>query len=190
MKDIFFHDRGKQILLTLSSGDKYVSEIASDVGATYAHTFNLIKVMAKQGIVTTNKRGRTKYVKLTLKGTELSAALAQFIDMINTPAAKFKKREKTRTKTKKKTVQAKTVEMAETATNRRLGSYADAMEGLLIKLKSEESPSELAKYARVIGRYRALVAKQRPRDQHGKNLKQEAIALVEELSAALELRRS
>lgn len=189
MKDIFFHDRGKQILLTLNSGDKYVSEIASDVGATYAHTFNLIKVMAKQGIVTTNKRGRTKYVKLTPKGTELSAALAQFIDTINTPASKFK-REKTRTKTKKKIVQAKTVEMAETATNRRLGSYADAMEGLLIKLKSEESPSELAKYARVIGRYRALVAKQRPRDQHGKNLKQEAIALVEELSIALESRRS
>lgn len=186
MKDIFFYERGKQVLLTLSEGDKYVSEISSDIGATYAHTFNLIKFMEKQGIVAANKKGRTKYVKLTPKGIELASVLAQFLDLLESPLSKFKKNGKSGTRIKKKSQKSKTVEMAETPTNIRLRSYIDAIQELLTELRSKKKTSKLAKYARLNGRYRALVSKQRPRDQQGKNLKNEALDLIAELSDLLE----
>ncbi|MEE9595010.1 MAG: hypothetical protein V3V92_06385, partial [Candidatus Hydrothermarchaeales archaeon] len=57
---------------------------------------------------------------------------------------------------------------------------------LLTELRSKKKTSKLAKYARLNGRYRALVNKQRPRDQQGKNLKNEALDLITELSDLLE----
>ncbi len=186
MKDIFFHERGKQILLELSDGDKYVSEVSNSIGATYAHTFNLINDMETQGIVVSNKKGRTKYVTLTPKGGELAVVLEQFMNLLNAPASKFKKNGKSRTRKKKKPSKSKAVEMAETPTNKRLFTYIESLQKLLNEVKSKKKIPKIAKYARLNGRYRSLVSKQRPRDQKGKDLKNEAIGLVEELSDVLE----
>lgn len=187
MEDIFFHERGKQILLSLSKGEKYVSEISSEIGATYAHTFNLIKTMKRHGIVTANKQGRTKYVKLTKKGTELATALTQFLDVINAPASKFRRRGKPRTKPKKKTMAKKTAKMTGTATNRKLASYIDGMNSLRKELKGKRKHSNLGKYSRLIGRYKFLVTRQRPRDPYGKSLKAQALGALGELKAMLRI---
>ncbi len=184
MKDIFFHERGKQVLLSLCKGDKYISEIASEIGATYAHTFNLLKVMQKRRIVSANKKGRTKYVKLTPKGAELALALSQFLEVINAPASKYKRRGKPRTAAKKRAQMA--VASTETTTNQRLRSYVKSINAQLTKFKSQQKSSKSGKNARLIGRYRFLVTRQRPRDKEGKDLKAEAMELVGKLSVLFE----
>lgn len=177
-------------MLALRKGDKYVSEIAKELGATYAHTFNLVKGMERLEIVRTEKKGRIKYVKLTQKGIELSSILVQFLELLVVPASKFKRKEKAGIKTKRKIIESEPTRMAKTITNMRLQSYIEAMQILHIKLKSERRRKKLPNYARVIGRYRALIMKQRPRDQDGKNLKAKAIALVDELSSELKGKKS
>jgi len=175
MKDIFFHEKSKRLLLDLtSSGKKNVSEIAKDIDCTYAHTFNLVKAMERQGILRSKKDGRVKLVSLTGHGKELASMMrdieALLEGRIKAPA------KKTRTKRKR----------ASSASSNRLQSYASSIEELFKGAKGKRiSAKERAKMARLAGRYRALVHKLRPKDRESRDLKSRSLARIDEISSLL-----
>jgi DNA-binding MarR family transcriptional regulator len=168
MNNIFLKEKGKGILLSLARRDQqYVSEIALDIRGTYAHTFNLLRKMEDLGIISTVKEGRTKYVKLTSKGERLAALLQEFDAVL-----KEKKAGKKVIKT--------------TPSHEKLRNYQNSLSSMLREVKSKKlRPKERAKKARVLGRYRSLALKLRPRDKLGKELKTEVNSLIQNIDEVL-----
>ncbi len=168
MNDIFFHKKGKLVLLSLDKhNNQYVSEIAESIDATYAHTFNLLKEMEGLGIIKSVKEGRRKYIKLTPRGKRLAKLV---LDFDKTLKKKVKIVESTRT----------------TPTHEKLERYNDSLTSIFDDVKSKKlKPKEVAKYSRVLGRYRSLILKLRPRDKAGKGLKSDALSLIEKIDSML-----
>jgi DNA-binding MarR family transcriptional regulator len=168
MGDIFFHKKGKMILLSLDKRDNQnVTEIAGSIEGTYAHTFNLLKEMERLGIIKSVKEGRTKYVKLTPKGKRLGKIV---LDFENTVKKKGKKTDSTRT----------------TPTHEKLEKYKDSLESISSEVKSKKlRKKDIGKYLRVLGRYRSLVQKLRPKDKTGKKLKSDALSLIKKIDSML-----
>jgi predicted transcriptional regulator len=168
MDDIFFHKKGKQILLTLNKkAIQNITEIANATSGTYAHTFNLLREMEGLGIVKSTKEGRTKYIKLTPKGKRLAKVVMDF--------------EKTLKRKGKKTAPAGT-----TPTHGKLERYIDSLESVLSGLKGKKlTKKDVGKHSRLLGRYRSLVLKLKPRDGGGKKLKSDALALIEKIDSVL-----
>ena len=169
MKNIFFREKGKRILLALANSEKQcLSELTNNIKSTYAHTFNLVKEMEDLGIVSTAKEGRTKYVVLTEKGRKLAGLTQDFLTVLGS------KRKKT----------SKKVRI--TPTSKKLSEYESSLTSILKKMKSRKLDSkQLAKYARIAGRYKALNSKLRPRDKLGKELKAEVNLLLKEIDLIL-----
>lgn len=167
MKDIFFQERSKQILLSLASANRqHISQIASDIKGTYAHTFNLVKEMESSKIVKSNKKGRTRYVALTEKGKKLSNLLQDFSTVLES--------KRTREYASK------------TPANEKLLKYATSLRSILEIVKSKKiGPNQAAKYARLAGRYKALNSRHRPKNKAGKKMKEEAASLLREIELAL-----
>ncbi len=156
------------ILLSLDRRDnQYISEIAGSIEGTYAHTFNLLKEMENLKIIASVKKGRTKYIKLTPKGKRL-AKIA--LDFETTLKKGVKSGETTRT----------------TPTHEKLERYKTSLTAIVSDAKSKKlKQKEVAKYSRILGRYRSLILKLRPRDKAGKDLKSDALALVGEIESVL-----
>ncbi len=176
MQDIFFQEKSKLILLALINREKYVSEIAAEVNSTYAHTFNLLRTMEGSGIVTAKKDGRTKYVRLTPRGSKLADALLKFDEVLTSGA-------------RRTPAKPKTPAPALTHTSEKLQRYADS----LLKLIKELDPlpkGNLGKYARLMGRYRSLTLKLRPKDTAGKRRKKEVLKLLDEIKNRLDKART
>ncbi len=57
----------------------YASTLAKSVDCTYSHVVKILQDMEEAGLVTFEKTGRLKYLKLTKKGEEI----AKHIDAIN-----------------------------------------------------------------------------------------------------------
>jgi DNA-binding MarR family transcriptional regulator len=168
MGDIFFHKKGKSILLSINKRENQnITEIAREIEGTYAHTFNLLKEMERLGIVKSTKKGRTKYVKMTPKGKKLAKIVIEF--------------ENTLEKKGKKALSTST-----TPTHEKLEKYKSSLEEITGKMKNKKpGKKERGSYSRVIGRYRSLVQKQRPRDKAGKKLKSDALELIEKIDSSL-----
>lgn len=166
MKDIFFQERSKQILLSLASANRqHISQIASDIEGTYAHTFNLVKEMEGSKIVKSNKKGRTRYVALTEKGKKLAGLLQDFSATL--------KRRRIKNMNKK------------TPTDEKLRKYAASLNSVLERIKSKKiGPKQAAKYSRLAGRFKALNSRLRPKNREGKKLKKEVALLIQEIELA------
>jgi DNA-binding MarR family transcriptional regulator len=178
MHDIFFQEKSKLILLALMDKEKYISEIATEVKSTYAHTFNLLRTMEDNGIVKAKKDGRTKYVRLTPRGSKLAEVLMKFESILTsklrrTPAKK--KRDK------------KNPPRALTPTAEKLQRYSDSLSALIKELDSRSRRKNLGKYARLTGRYRSLTSKLRPKDKAGKKMKREVLQLLDEIKSRLDM---
>jgi DNA-binding MarR family transcriptional regulator len=178
MHDIFFQEKSKLILLALMDKEKYISEIATEVKSTYAHTFNLLRTMEDNGIVKAKKDGRTKYVRLTPRGSKLAEVLMKF-ESILTPKLR-------RTPAKKKRNE-KTHPRALTPTAEKLQRYSDSLSALIKELDSRSRRKNLGKYARLTGRYRSLTSKLRPKDKAGKKMKREVLQLLDEIKSRLDM---
>jgi predicted transcriptional regulator len=174
MDDIFFHKKGKMILLSLNKRDgQNVTEISSSVEGTYAHIFNLLKEMERLGIIKTVKEGRTKYVKLTPRGKRLAKIT---LDFENTLKGKVKKRKSTRTKAPHENFVEKYM----------LEKYKDVLESVASDVKSKKlKKGDVGKYSRILGRYKSLVQRLRPKDEAGKGLKSDALSLIEKIDSML-----
>ena len=174
MDDIFFHKKGKMILLTLKRHESQnITEIAKAVDSTYAHTFNLLKEMERLKIIKTAKKGRAKYVKLTAKGKRLAKLV---LDFENTLKDRGKITKPTRTKQTHENFVEKYM----------LEKYKDVLESIAGEVKSKKpGKGGAGKYLRVLGRYKSLVRRLRPRDKAGKKLKAEAMSLIKDIDSML-----
>ncbi|MDI6820321.1 MAG: hypothetical protein QMC89_05405 [Candidatus Hodarchaeaceae archaeon] len=56
--------------------------IAKEIDSTYAHTLKVLSNLKKRGLVSFERRGRVKQVKLTELGERAAEILAHFIDTV------------------------------------------------------------------------------------------------------------
>ena len=79
--DVFIREKPAMMLVTLlnSTNEVYASTLAKSVDCTYSHVVKILQEMEDAGLVSFEKTGRLKYLKLTKKGEEI----AKHIDAIN-----------------------------------------------------------------------------------------------------------
>ncbi|HUS50415.1 MAG TPA: winged helix DNA-binding protein [Candidatus Paceibacterota bacterium] len=78
--DIFFRRKPALMLTALKKISKirYGSLLAKEVDCTYSHAVKILQTLEKLGLVTFEKKGRIKLIKLTKKGQDI----AEHIDAI------------------------------------------------------------------------------------------------------------
>jgi DNA-binding MarR family transcriptional regulator len=71
---LFLNTKAVRALVTLSDKKKvwYASMVAKEADVTYAHLIKLLDAFADAGLVTFEKQGRVKIIRLTDKGEELA----------------------------------------------------------------------------------------------------------------------
>lgn len=81
MKNLLLRPKPCAILTLLKDGTQewYPSKLAKNAGASYVYTTNLLSKFEKEGIVVFERKGKTKTVKLTEKGTSLSSSIEELI---------------------------------------------------------------------------------------------------------------
>lgn len=73
----------KSLLLLKETNEPiYVSMIAKEIDSTYAHTLKVLSNLKKRGLVSFERKGRVKQVKLTELGKGAAGILANFIDIV------------------------------------------------------------------------------------------------------------
>ena len=72
--DVFFRKKPALMLVALKRSVKarYGSILAKEVDCTYSHAVKILQGLEKLGLVTFEKKGRIKLIKLTKKGQEIS----------------------------------------------------------------------------------------------------------------------
>jgi len=87
MKDVFLRSKPCRMLVILKeSGPKHISEIARASSATYVHTTKLVRELEKEGIVTIEKNGKKRMVKLTDEGTKIAGLMADLMAVFENKA--------------------------------------------------------------------------------------------------------
>ena len=78
--DIFFRRKSALMLVALKKMSKarYGSLLAKEVDCTYSHAVKILQTLEELGLVSFEKKGRIKLIKLTKKGE----VVAGFIDSI------------------------------------------------------------------------------------------------------------
>ena len=79
--DVFIREKPAMMLVHLlnSNAEVYASTLAKAVDCTYSHVVKILQEMEDAGLVSFEKTGRLKILKLTKKGEEI----AKHIDAIN-----------------------------------------------------------------------------------------------------------
>ena len=73
IEKIFLHNKPVQMLISLKSEkSKYTTQVSKDVDCTYSHTVKILDMFKKLGLVSFNKKGRIKNIKLTEDGEEIA----------------------------------------------------------------------------------------------------------------------
>jgi len=72
--DVFFRKKPSMVLVSLKNNirNRYGSILAKEVDCTYSHTVKILQEMEKSGLVTFEKQGRIKTIKLTEKGGKVA----------------------------------------------------------------------------------------------------------------------
>ncbi len=72
--DIFFRRKPALMLVALKkiSKARYGSVLAKEVDCTYSHAVKILQTLEELGLVTFEKQGRIKIIKLTKKGYEIA----------------------------------------------------------------------------------------------------------------------
>ncbi len=72
--DLFFRRKPAMMLIALRkvSRAKYGSQLAKDVDCTYSHAVKILQTLEEMGLVSFEKKGRIKIIKLTPKGTKVA----------------------------------------------------------------------------------------------------------------------
>jgi len=72
--DIFFRRKPALMLIALKrlSKARYGSILAKEVDCTYSHAVKILQTLEKLSLVTFEKQGRIKLIKLTKKGHEVA----------------------------------------------------------------------------------------------------------------------
>ncbi len=75
-------EKPADIVLVLRRGETYPSLVAKEVGTTFAHAFNVLSRLEEMGVVTSEERGRIRWVKLTERGEELATLLEKLRGLV------------------------------------------------------------------------------------------------------------
>ncbi len=72
--DLFFRRKPAMMLIALKkvSRAKYGSQLAKEVDCTYSHAVKILQTLEEIELVSFEKKGRIKIIKLTKKGTEVA----------------------------------------------------------------------------------------------------------------------
>ena len=72
--DIFFRRKPAMMLMALKkiSRVRYGSMLAKEVDCTYSHAVKILQILEELGLVSFDKKGRIKMIKLTKKGEEVA----------------------------------------------------------------------------------------------------------------------
>ncbi|MBU3956432.1 hypothetical protein KJ633_08215 [bacterium] len=74
-ESLFLHEKPVKMLISLKNERaKYTTQVSKDVDCTYSHTVKVLNMFKKMGLVSFDKKGRIKHVKLTRDGDELALA--------------------------------------------------------------------------------------------------------------------
>jgi len=72
---LFLRPKPVKMLVELRSGPKYATLLAREVNITYSHTVKLLDTFNDIGLISFEKKGRIKIIKLTDLGEDISHAL-------------------------------------------------------------------------------------------------------------------
>jgi predicted transcriptional regulator len=72
--DLFFRRKPAMMLIALRkvSRAKYGSQLAKEVDCTYSHAVKILQTLEELGLVSFEKKGRIKIIKLTKKGGDVA----------------------------------------------------------------------------------------------------------------------
>lgn len=105
-ESLFLHEKPVKMLISLKNDRaKYTTQVSKDVDCTYSHTVKVLNMFKKMGLVSFDKKGRIKHVKLTRDGDELALAFEGIMKNFTRLAGQVKeeilKKEKKEKKPKK-----------------------------------------------------------------------------------------
>jgi len=85
LEDMFLRDKPSKILLDLNNakGKIYATILSKDANCTYSHTIKILNLFRKMNLVTFEKKGRIKIVKLTDAGWEIAHNLDTIARKLN-----------------------------------------------------------------------------------------------------------
>ncbi|MAG07559.1 hypothetical protein CMI46_01980 [Candidatus Pacearchaeota archaeon] len=83
--DIFFRRKPALMMIALRklSRVRYGSILAKEVDCTYSHAVKILQTLEELGLVTFEKKGRIKLIKLTKKGMEVADSISQIKDLVS-----------------------------------------------------------------------------------------------------------
>lgn len=136
---LFLQEKPVKILLLLKEEKEpiYVSMIAKGIDGTYAHTLRVLSHLEKCGMVSFEKKGRIKQVKISEFGIKAAEALTNFIDIVKMSSIDAKTEDLRRKKIEGRGAD----EIDKALVSKRLASYKREVERL-----SEKNPA-LKQYA-------------------------------------------
>ena len=82
--DIFFRRKPALMLVSLKRSNRmrYGSVLAKEVDCTYSHAVKILQTLEKLKLVSFEKKGRIKLIKLTKKGHEIADAIEDIHKLI------------------------------------------------------------------------------------------------------------
>ncbi len=85
---LLFKEKQVRLLLKLLETGKewHISDLAKATDITYVHTSKFISRCEQEGLIKSEKHGRTKRLLLTEKGTEIATSISKIMGKINLPS--------------------------------------------------------------------------------------------------------
>ena len=82
--DIFFRRKPALMLVALKKHSKvrYGSVLAKEVDCTYSHAVKILQTLEKLDLVTFEKQGRIKLIKLTKKGMDVADNIERIKEIV------------------------------------------------------------------------------------------------------------
>jgi predicted transcriptional regulator len=82
--DIFFRRKPALMLVSLKKNNRmrYGSILAKEVDCTYSHAVKILQTLELLKLVSFEKRGRIKVIKLTKKGIEVADAIENIRNLV------------------------------------------------------------------------------------------------------------
>ena len=82
--DVFFRKKPAMILVALrkSNRAKYGSVLAKEVDCTYSHAVKILQQMEKSRLVSFEKQGRIKLIKLTDSGDKIAQSIESIRELL------------------------------------------------------------------------------------------------------------
>ena len=83
--DIFFRRKPALMMIALRklARVRYGSVLAKEVDCTYSHAVKILQTLETLGLVTFEKKGRIKLIKLTNKGMEVADSISNIRQSVN-----------------------------------------------------------------------------------------------------------